>query len=1105
MPAAVYILTGPAGSGTTLRLLPRYRALGGSAVGAALWLGPTRRAIEALRERLVGEPLCCLSPQLLTFQDLADEVVRVNDPAARPLSITQRRLLLDAIVADLHARGELRHFGRVADTRGFAEGIGALLGELKRHEVWPADLARAAYRRGYAGSDPARGRGGRAISRKERECSRIYARYQQVLIRHRLYDPEGRQWYARDLLARGRRRPYGSVRAVFVDGFVDFTRTQHDILEALAGWVEEMWITLPDEPGDDRGELFSRPRATQARFEPLLPRVEQMPGSRDAAGADNAGLAHVESQLFRPLRTVRRQADADGIVCLEAPGLLGEARMVARRIKVLLLEGAPAEDILVTARDVLPYADLVREVFAEYGIPLDVEGTEPLLRVPAVVTLLRALRLPDDDWPFAAVTALLRSSYFRPDWPEIRADPPVAEHAEVLLRRLGEPRGRDAYLAAVRRWAHEPPAGLEDEQAEESRRRRTHELAVRCLPFLEHFFRAWDAAPQQAALAQHVAWLRQLAADLGIPRAAAERAGDAAGWRRLLEETESWLDLDRLVHKAQARLGRRDFHRRLGDLAAEAGLARTARGPGRVRFLSAELVRTLAAPYLFVMGLGERSFPRLAAPEPLFDEQERQALRRAGLGVSCVGDLMPDEMLRFYQVVTRAQRQLVLSYPAVDDRGQELLPSSFLNLLLDCFAPGAVQVERRRMLIERYDKDQPLSPGEQRVRVAASGPAALGGSRLPGDLAANLSDAHRAADTRLRSRDFGPHDGMFRHPQVVAAVGRLFGPEKVFSPTALEDYIACPFRFFLGHVLGLEPLEVPREEIEVTRRGQAFHRALSRLHGQLKTEGIHEPAPAVDEYLRARLGEAVEEYAARAPSPASKVLWRLEGQRLARAGARYRGHWEQFVKPWREARVAPRPSFFEVDFGLPVPGAEAVPRPLVIHADGIEVRVSGRIDRVDVAALDDGAGFWIIDYKTGRSIHHTATDLRAFRRLQLTLYALAVEQVLLAGRAARPLGLAYWLVGENGPKVVLPGRDTLKWLHEAEGWREVREQLQHWVATLAANIRRGAFALKPRSEHCTQTCAFSQICRIAQARAVEKQWELPLPGSEDSEGDERGA
>jgi ATP-dependent helicase/DNAse subunit B len=1110
MTAAVHILSGPAGSGKTSRLIERCRAANQVAVGVTLCLVPTHRHRMALEQRLIEADCASVGLDLLTFEDCASEVIRLHDPAARPLANAQRRLLVDTLVAEHHQGRQLAHFGPVADTRGFGEGIVALLAELKRNEVRPIDFARAAYRRGYAGTRVARAQRDARISLKERECARLYARYQRQLRAHHLYDLEGRLWYARDLLRAGARRPFESIRAVFVDGFVDFSRTQHDILEALAAWVEELWIALPDEPGEERAELFTRPRVTLARLRHLDPVIHQspfdpepvpagyLPFAADAFVPDlPAGLRHLERELFRPLRKVAQSPDADGLLCLEAPGLLGEARMVARHVKTLLLEGTPADDVLVTMRDLAPYADLLREVFGEYGIPSDVEGAEPLVRNPAISTLLRALRVPEEDWPFAAVTALLRSGYFRPDWPETRADPEVAQHAEVLLRLLGEPRHRQAYLEAVRRWADDPPPGLEDEQAEESRRARTHELALRCRDFLAHFFRAWDETPHQAGLEQHVAWLRRFAEDLGFPRVAAERDRDAAAWRHLQEELDHWLRIDRLVYGGRGALTRGDFHRRLGALAAEAGLARTPRGPERVRVLSAGLARTLEVPYLFVLGLGERGFPRLAPAEPLFDEQERQSLKQAGLDFPCVGDRLPDEMLLFYQVVTRARRRLVLSYPAVDDRGQALLPSSFLHLLLQCFTPGAVPVERRSMLIERYDKDPPLAPSEYRVQVAAAGRDALRTAQLPADLAANLADAADLARHRWHDRDFTPYDGMFRHAGVIDAVGELFGPEKVFSPTALEDYIACPFRFLLRHVLRLEVLEEPREEIEVTRRGQAFHRALSRLHTQLQAEEIHRPGEEVDRYVRDRLTEAVEEYVARAPSPASKMLWRLEGQRLLRAGARYRGHWEQFVAPWLPLGAAPRPAFFEVDFGLPARDGALPSRPLVIRAGGTEVRISGRIDRVDVADLDGGTGFWIIDYKTGRSSHYTGTDLREFRRLQLTLYALAVEQVLLADQDARPLGLAYWLVSENGPKVVLPARGAVTWFQETGRWREVREQLQRWVVTLVTNIRRGVFALRPRSEHCTQTCDYAQICRIAQARGVEKAWHLPLPGDEE--------
>jgi ATP-dependent helicase/DNAse subunit B len=1160
MPAAVHVLCGPAASGKTQPLLERYRAAVRGAPGSALWLGPTRRAVEAVRLRL-AEVGGLLAPNLFTFQDFADEIIRVNDAAARPLSHLQRRLLADDIVAELHAQKQLPHFQGVVDTRGFGASVFALLAELKQNEIWPEQFAEAVARRAEGKPN------GQAAGGKVRQCALLYGAYQERLIQHQLYDPEGRFWYARDLLGRGVRRPFEGVRAVFVDGFTDFTRTQHEILQALAGWVEEMWLTLPDEEGEGRGELFTRSRATRAALAPLRPQVEflpagppPIPAARKNGRARNstrpaalpAGLAHLERELFRPLKEVKRSAIADGIACIEAPGMVGEARLVARQIRVLLLLGERPDDILVVLRDVLPYADLLREVFTEYAIPLDVEGTEPLLRNPAVATLLRALRLPDEDWPFAAVTALLRSGYFRPDWPATRACPEIAQLSEALLRLLGEPRGRESYLKAVERWAESVPPALEDEQAEGSRRQRTHELAGRCREFLRQFFHAWDGAPRHANFAGHLAWVRHLAEVIGVTRAAAESPQEAAALARLWDELERWAHLGRRLHGGARVLERAQFQRTLSALAAEAGLARTPRGPGRVRVLSAPLARGVDAAHVFVMGLGERSFPRLVPPEQIFDEQERQAFRQAGLPFPCLHDLLPDEMLLFYQVVTRARRRLVLSYPAVDEKGQALLPSSFLARVHDCFEPGAIPVERRRMLIEGYDRDVPLCAAEARVQMALNAGEAHGlqpvgldmhadrsvgagspdpaplpdrrspssqretfgqvkghgqetvpqrglqpvGLELHADLRANLADAAELARLRFHLGEHTPYDGLLRDPAVVGEVCSLFGPERILSPTALENYIACPFKFFLGKVLKLEPLEEPSEEIESTDRGLAFHRALSRLHTALREAGLHQPEEAVDGHLHARLEEAVNESAVRA-SPAAEALWRLEGRRLQRMARRYRPHWQKFVEPWLPRGVRPRPEFFEVGFGLPGCDGDVTHGPLVITGAEAEVRISGRIDRVDVAELPGGdVGFWVIDYKTGRSAHYTGGDLKEFRRLQLTLYALAVQDVLLAGKDARPLGLAYWLVTDTGPKVALPGHPrSLAWLDETGAWRTVRERLRGWVLTLVAKIRGGEFPLKPRSEHCSQTCDFVQVCRISQVRAVveRKTWQLPLP------------
>ena len=142
-----------------------------------------------------------------------------------------------------------------------------------------------------------------------------------------------------------------------------------------------------------------------------------------------------------------------------------------------------------------------------------------------------------------------------------------------------------------------------------------------------------------------------------------------------------------------------------------------------------------------------------------------------------------------------------------------------------------------------------------------------------------------------------------------------------------------------------------------------------------------------------------------------------------------------------------------------------------------------------------GRGFWIIDYKTGRRDNYTAPAVANLSALQLPLYALAVERSVFKDRPARPLGMAYWLFGDGGPKTVLPAKSVTTWLNNPDVWPKFREQLEAWVATIATHIRQAMFPLAPQSDQCTASCPFGPTCRISQARSLGKVFEMSLTQS----------
>ena len=155
------------------------------------------------------------------------------------------------------------------------------------------------------------------------------------------------------------------------------------------------------------------------------------------------------------------------------------------------------------------------------------------------------------------------------------------------------------------------------------------------------------------------------------------------------------------------------------------------------------------------------------------------------------------------------------------------------------------------------------------------------------------------------------------------------------------------------------------------------------------------------------------------------------------------------------------------------------------------MRLRGRIDRVDVGAIGGRTVFNVVDYKSSGKFaisHQTIVDGLT---LQLPLYALAIEQLLLADRDAVPWQAGYWLVKKQG----FDHRNALKFHHYAEGllqadeaWPQLREQLLARVVALVQGIRRGEFPMNSADEKCTSHCHFNTVCRVGQVRALEKKW-----------------
>jgi hypothetical protein len=288
-----------------------------------------------------------------------------------------------------------------------------------------------------------------------------------------------------------------------------------------------------------------------------------------------------------------------------------------------------------------------------------------------------------------------------------------------------------------------------------------------CRPFLVRFFSVWDDVPERAALAEHVLALRRLADDLGLNRA----AHDAAALETLFSILDDWQAVNERIHRAPTSMSSIAFGGLALRLAQSAWSAPPSHDQPRVRVLPAEVARAVDCDQLFILGLGEQSFPELSAGGAIFSESERLGLRDAGLDVRIAADRLPDERLLFLQLIGKPRQSLTLSYSAADRSGIALLRSSFLDAALALFPDSGIPRERRELLIEGFDSDPPLSPAEYRVRWALL--EAPSRPERDGDLFDHLRRVETMARARFQSKRFGPFDGLLADRRAIRSESRI--------------------------------------------------------------------------------------------------------------------------------------------------------------------------------------------------------------------------------------------------------------------------------------------------------------------------------------------
>src|SRR5947208_1921314 len=476
-----------------------------------------------------------------------------------------------------------------------------------------------------------------------------------------------------------------------------------------------------------------------------------------------------------------------------------------------------------------------------------------------------------------------------------------------------------------------------------------------------------------------------------------------------------------------------------------------------------------------VVGMAEGAFPPLGREDPLIPDHARRLTGQA-LPVHAVRRA---EERRDYLAALATAPVRSLSYPRADPRAQrKRLPARWLLETASSLLGETVGAEELTRLgstgwlhvVPSFEAGV-RAPGEEGSLTERD----VRSLRIWQELRRPLerhpliatTPSLAAGVTALRARRSA---ALTRFDGNVGAVpGLLPDEDDALSPTSLESWATCPFRYLLQRVLRVREVERPEatDRIGPLERGSLVHNVLAEfLDGVEPRTAPDQPWDDAERALLLAIGERYCNAAESEGLTGRPLLWKLDRRRILR-------ELEGFLDTDDEIRgalgVVPRAGARELAFGF---GGESGAPATITLADGRVVRFHGRIDRVDQGP--SGSPIVVFDYKTGR-VEDPARGLERGNRLQLPVYGLAM-----AGDGATAKVHAYhWWTREFGT-------DALAGIKLDNA---TLDQFTDRVSTIVDGIGAGvfpAFPDKPRQdgrgretwENCCY-CAFDRVCAPA--------------------------
>lgn len=980
---SVTVVFGKAGSGKTALCLKEMQAWTAQG-GKAIMIVPDQATYTMERRFASSMPgHGFMGTQIFGFSRLAFRVLQERGKDHASLSELSRSIILQRLLRKYGP--ELTVLQTAARQPNFVSSLGQFLMECRSFRVTPETLRQAAH-----------SLTGLTLSHKVDDMAQLYDQYLAFLSDHFGDADDTLTLLAEEL------PDYSFIQGarVWVDGFQWFTPEQLHVLEVAEQAAASLTVTLTMDAQQLARQkrhtaLFHRPWEVYQSLLQTFPHIK----TQSLPTQEVKEIRRFTEGFFQPVPRAQEEPVRELIVS-ECADCTAEIDAIARRITRLVQHGYRYRDFLVLTRKSDRYDAIGERIFSNYGIPCFTDYRRPMTSHPAAEAVAALLAMLCSHWTHETVFRLLKTDLF----PLPREDVDILENY-CLANGISS-----RHWLSNRDWAFYRRTYIGDDRSDDpvTQEKLQRINGIRCrvrkliLPY-------WQDAQEKKSLCDWCTLLYTALKSLGVPeqlrrwQAEDEAAGHSLEsveheqvWKKLLAFLE---EITTLCGDDEADL--REFSQMVTDGLETMTFSIIPPTLDHVTLTSIERGYTMQARIVFICGLNDGVFPQHSSEEGLLNDAERQTLQEAGITLGPGSRFRSlQEKFLFYLASTRARERLYLSYALADDTGEALTPALWLRQMKDKGyyvaarrETGDVQDENVKDYLVSLPEALKYLPARLRPAVEEQPVAPVWWALYDWALEHGLKEAARRAVSGL----FYSNRPVFLPQPVVRSLyaprGRLIG-----SVTRFENYRQCPFAYFSQYGLKLE--ERPVQRFAAPDLGMLLHEALRRIGEQLLQDGRQwqhlgeEEIPALCTQIVDTLSPRIQNDILLSNAYFIQIRGRLI-QVLIRT-----------VKRLRDFNAASdfHTVVVEKGFGR---GPQAWKPLRFTLKNGLEVLVTGQIDRIDTLRADDTDFVVVIDYKSGS----TALDLgKIYTGLELQLLTYMAVALSNLGPQAAPAAVLYCYV-----------------------------------------------------------------------------------------------